>query len=55
MDVGKHPVDILYFWFTELSPMHHFAKAATLDKAIRSPSVPRWRLRHGVSCLHAQN
>jgi uncharacterized protein (DUF924 family) len=27
---------ILHFWFTELTPKHHFAKDAALDEAIRS-------------------
>lgn len=28
------PHSILDFWFTELTPKHHFAKDATLDEAI---------------------
>ena len=28
--------DILYFWFTELTPKHHYAKDAALDEAIRT-------------------
>ena len=27
---------ILHFWFTELSPKHHFAKDAALDETIRT-------------------
>ena len=27
---------ILHFWFTELTPKHHFAKDAALDEAIRT-------------------
>ncbi len=30
------PADITHFWFTELSPKHHFAKDAALDEAIRT-------------------
>jgi uncharacterized protein (DUF924 family) len=30
------PQSILHFWFTELTPKHHFAKDAALDEAIRS-------------------
>ena len=30
------PVDILLFWFTELSPKQHYAKDAALDEAIRA-------------------
>jgi uncharacterized protein (DUF924 family) len=30
------PTDIIHFWFTELSPMQHFAKDAVLDEAIRT-------------------
>ena len=30
------PQSILHFWFTELTPMDHFAKDAALDEAIRS-------------------
>ena len=29
------PQTILHFWFTELTPKHHFAKDAALDEAIR--------------------
>ena len=29
------PQSILHFWFTELTPKHHFAKDAALDEAIR--------------------
>ena len=31
-----HPHPILHFWFTELTPKHHFAKDAALDEAIRT-------------------
>jgi len=27
---------VLDFWFTELTPKHHFAKDAALDEAIRT-------------------
>jgi uncharacterized protein (DUF924 family) len=30
------PQSILHFWFTELTPKHHFAKDPTLDEAIRT-------------------
>ena len=30
------PQPILHFWFTELTPKHHFAKDAALDEAIRT-------------------
>ena len=30
------PQSILHFWFTELTPKHHFAKDAALDEAIRN-------------------
>jgi uncharacterized protein (DUF924 family) len=30
------PQSILHFWFTELTPKHHFAKDAALDEAIRT-------------------
>ena len=30
------PQTILHFWFTELTPKHHFAKDAHLDEAIRT-------------------
>jgi uncharacterized protein (DUF924 family) len=30
------PKTILHFWFTELTPKHHFAKDAALDEAIRT-------------------
>ncbi len=30
------PESILHFWFTELTPKHHFAKDATLCEAIRA-------------------
>ena len=30
------PQSILHFWFTELTPKHHFAKEAALDEAIRT-------------------
>ncbi len=30
------PHSILHFWFTELTPKHHFAKDAALDEAIRT-------------------
>ena len=30
------PNSILHFWFTELTPKHHFAKDAALDEAIRT-------------------
>ena len=30
------PVDTLHFWFTELTPKHHYAKDAALDEAIRN-------------------
>jgi uncharacterized protein (DUF924 family) len=30
------PHPILHFWFTELTPKHHFAKDAALDEAIRT-------------------
>ena len=30
------PEVILHFWFTELTPKHHFAKDAALDEAIRT-------------------
>jgi len=29
-----NPSDILHFWFTELTPKHHFAKDAALDETI---------------------
>ena len=29
------PQSILHFWFTELTPKHHFAKDPALDEAIR--------------------
>lgn len=28
--------DVLDFWFTELTPKHHFAKDAALDETIRT-------------------
>ena len=31
-----NPQPILHFWFTELTPKHHFAKDAALDEAIRT-------------------
>ena len=31
-----HPHPILHFWFTELTPKHHYAKDAALDDAIRT-------------------
>jgi uncharacterized protein (DUF924 family) len=30
------PQPILHFWFTELTPKHHFAKDAALDETIRT-------------------
>ena len=30
------PQTILHFWFTELTPKHHFTKDATLDETIRT-------------------
>ena len=30
------PQSILHFWFTELTPKHHFAKDAALDQTIRT-------------------
>ena len=30
------PHSILHFWFTELTPKHHFAKDAALDETIRT-------------------
>ena len=30
------PHSILHFWFTELTPKHHFAKDAALDETIRA-------------------
>jgi uncharacterized protein (DUF924 family) len=30
------PQTILHFWFTELTPKHHFAKDPALDEAIRT-------------------
>ena len=30
------PQSILHFWFTELTPKHHFAKDAALDETIRT-------------------
>ncbi|PUE56400.1 hypothetical protein B9Z45_10170 [Limnohabitans sp. 2KL-17] len=30
------PHPILHFWFTDLTPKHHFAKDAALDEAIRT-------------------
>ena len=27
---------VLHFWFTELTPKHHFAKVPALDEAIRT-------------------
>jgi uncharacterized protein (DUF924 family) len=30
------PEKILHFWFTELTPKHHFAKDAALDETIRT-------------------
>ena len=30
------PQSILHFWFTELTPKHHFVKDAALDEAIRT-------------------
>ena len=30
------PQSVLHFWFTELTPKHHYAKDAALDEAIRS-------------------
>ena len=30
------PDSILHFWFTELTPKHHFAKDAALDETIRT-------------------
>ena len=30
------PQSILHFWFTELTPKHHFTKDAALDEAIRT-------------------
>ncbi|PUE19014.1 hypothetical protein B9Z38_10610 [Limnohabitans sp. MMS-10A-160] len=30
------PEKILHFWFTELTPKHHFAKDAALDETIRA-------------------
>lgn len=30
------PQSILHFWFTELTPKHHYAKDAALDQAIRT-------------------
>jgi uncharacterized protein (DUF924 family) len=30
------PQPILHFWFTELTPKHHFAKDAVLDETIRT-------------------
>ena len=30
------PQSILHFWFTELTPKHHFAKDPALDEAIRT-------------------
>ena len=31
-----NPQKVLSFWFTELTPKHHFAKDAALDEAIRT-------------------
>ena len=31
-----HPEPILDFWFTELTPKHHYAKDTALDEAIRT-------------------
>ncbi len=31
-----NPQTILHFWFTELTPKHHFAKDPALDEAIRT-------------------
>ena len=31
-----NPQKVLHFWFTELTPKHHFAKDAALDETIRS-------------------
>ena len=30
------PQPILHFWFTELTPKHHFAKDPALDEVIRT-------------------
>jgi uncharacterized protein (DUF924 family) len=34
------PLDILHFWFTQLTPRQHFAKDAALDEAIRTRFGP---------------
>jgi uncharacterized protein (DUF924 family) len=34
------PQSILHFWFTELTPKHHYAKDAALDDAIRTRFGP---------------
>jgi uncharacterized protein (DUF924 family) len=34
------PQHILHFWFTELTPKHHFAKDPALDEAIRTRFGP---------------
>ena len=39
------PQSILHFWFTELTPKHHYAKDAALDQAIRI----RIRIRFGTT------
>ena len=31
-----NPQKVLHFWFTELTPKHHFAKDAALDETIRT-------------------
>jgi uncharacterized protein (DUF924 family) len=35
-----NPQTILDFWFTELTPKHHFAKDAALDETIRARFGP---------------
>jgi uncharacterized protein (DUF924 family) len=35
-----HPQSVLDFWFSELTPKHHFAKDPALDEAIRSRFGP---------------